>query len=184
MIALGIDTGRWLGWTVLDGVRYLAAGVLDVEELGEDGAVAALVTVAQRARVEVAGIERVTRVIPTLGFQRGAAQQATRLVCAAWLGGELRRALLGTGARVHAPAAEEVRRHFVAPTGPVKRGEKKPDADKVIEAACAQQIAGWPTFIPGTGEAYLKSGKNLASDKRKHAADAALAALYAATVLR
>ena len=35
------------------------------------------------------GIERVLRVVPTVGFQRGAAQQAARLVAAAWIGGEI-----------------------------------------------------------------------------------------------
>lgn len=183
MIALGIDVGRWVGWCTLNGSRFLAGGVLDVEELGEDGVVTELCRIGLDAGVELVALERVKRVLPTLGFQRGAASQATRIADSSWLGGELRRAFLDLEARVETHEAADVRRHFVAPTGPVKKGTKKPDMDEVIEAVCAWKISGWPKTFPGCGAAYKKGGGDLYADRREHVADAAALALYAQAVL-
>jgi hypothetical protein len=185
VIVVGFDPGAWLGWCALaiegKAARFLAAGVLSVEELG-DGALARALHFADAARAELVAIERVTRVLPTLGFQRGAAQQAQRLVDAAWLGGELAAASRGAGRRVLTVQADDVRRHFVAPIAQVGRAGKMPKMDGVLWAAAEQRIALWPSAIRGEGVAYKKRGVDLLADKRSHAADAALLAVYAGTV--
>lgn len=197
-VVLGIDPGAWLGWCALrveaaahlphrDAglvASYLAGGVLSVAELGEVSAVRAMsfgLSAVLPARLpEKVAIERVERVLPTLAFQRGAAQQAGRLVDAAWIGGLVAGAYREKSVCVTEISADAVRRHFVAPTGPVKRGEKKPDMDGVLLAVAQQRIAGWPEHLPGTGAAYQKSGKDLLSNRRSHVVDAALCALWAA----
>jgi hypothetical protein len=187
MIVLGIDPGAWLGWCALRvsaRVGFLAAGVISVDEMGEDAAIVGALAFGASCEegIALAALERVERVLPTLAFQRGAAQQAQRLVDAAWLGGRLLQGLLADGPqiRIATPTADCVRRHFVAPVGPAKRGEKKPDMDSVLAAVAAQRIGGWPAKIPGRGAAYRKDGSDLMADRRSHAVDAALCALWAA----
>lgn len=188
MSVLGIDTGRWVGWSVIDasatGPKFAAAGVLDVEHLGEDGVREELLVVAARHGVRLVGIERVRRVQAHLAFQRGAASMASALVLSSWLGGTLAEALRGGAREVRTFAAEDVRRHFIAPSGPVGRGQKKPDMDGVVAAAVRQHVTDWAAKIPGEGEAYRKDGSDLMADKRAHAHDAALVALYAAHLAR
>jgi hypothetical protein len=186
MIIIAFDPGAWLGWCALAvdamGPRYLAAGVISVEELGEARAREEALRHADQVRATVAAVERVERVLPTLAFQRGAAQQAGRLVAAAWLGGELAQGCRAAGRPVALVSAEQVRRHYVAPTGVAKRGERKPDMDAAVRAA-VEHFVLWPGAIRGTGAAYRKDGSDLMSDRRAHAYDAALLALYAGTVL-
>lgn len=186
MIVLGFDPGAWLGWCALaidaSGPRYLDGGVLSVEELGEDAARDQALHYAAALRVDLVVIERVQRVLPTLAFQRGAAQQAGRLVDAAWLGGELAMGSRCAKRQVLVVAADVVRSHFVAPTGPVARGVKKPKMDGVLTSA-VEHFVLWPTKIGGYGRAYRKDGSDLMSVRRAHVTDAALLALYAGTVL-
>jgi len=183
VIVLGCDPGAWLGWAALaiegGDARYLDAGVLSVDELGEDRARDRVLLAAARVGAELVALERVRRVLPTLAFQRGAAAQAGRLVDGAWLGGEIAQGCRAAGRHVVMCQADDVRRHFIAPTGVVGRGQKKPDMDAVVLAACNQRIAFWPPRIRGEGAAYRKDGADLMSNRRSHAADAALLALFA-----
>lgn len=191
MIVLGVDPGRWVGWCVLDmpaggdirGARpsYVAAGVLDAEELGEARLCGALVTNG----IDRAGVERVERVLARRGAFDSA--RATSLVTAAWLGGTVAQALRAASIDVRTPSADAVRAHFVAGVGPRERATRKAagetaNMDEVVASVCRERIAGWPERLPGTGSAYRRDGSDLLAQRRSHACDAALVALYAASL--
>ncbi len=224
---MGIDPGRWVGWSVLEArgrnivgrvdlaTGYVAAGVLDLEELGEAAVVLELQALALAHRVTRCGIERVIRVQERSAVTRAAmASQATQHVNAAWLGGtvadRLRNTLLpmcGACAKATTPRAcscssidvrtvqaEQVRAHYIAGVGPVEAKHRKAagearDMDGAVAAVVRERVAGWPAKLLGHGAAYMlptkKSGDEptmLRAAAYSHAHDAALVALYVATL--
>lgn len=183
MRVLGIDTGRWVGWALLDVHRgsatYLQAGVLDAQELGEDTVVHSLTRIGEHCAL--VGIERVVKVLARRGMFDST--RATDLVTTAWLGGRIFDSL-DRLTRVKRCTADEVRAQYLAPVGPRESAKRKAagekhDVDGAVLEVCRREIWGWPALIPGSGRAYRKDGGDLLAQHRCHAADAALVGLFA-----
>lgn len=171
MKVLGVDPGgRWWGWALLDGCAYLAAGVLDLEELGEAPLLARLH--AMTASAAGLAIERPGGVAPGIARVRPAAavQASAEIARAAWIAGELAGLCSADGLRVQRVAAADVRTHFFG----------RPSADDdAVEALVRLRVAGWPPRLGGHGSAYGAKGW-LLSQRRAHAHDAAATGLYGA----
>lgn len=140
MIVLGYDVGRYLGWAALAcdvgaRPRYLEAGTVDLEDGGEDAALAAVYGHLVLYRPGAFGVERPARVFASQGGAAAVAR-ANALLTPAWLGGRILEAARSSGALHHDVTASAARKAVV---GAGKVG------DSQVRAAVLARIDGWPT---------------------------------------
>lgn len=184
MRVLGLDPGAWLGWCVLDldiAPAYVEAGVLSIAEIGEDAARAEIVAIAERLCVMHAGVERVRDPHVRGCHPAAVSSMVVELAASSWLGGELAEALRGLACVVAPVPVEDVRNHALGPLPATHR--KRAIVDDLVLAWCAANVVRWPARIPGRGAAYRQDGADLLAQRRSHACDAALVAVYAGHLL-
>ena len=182
MIVLAIDPGAWLGWAALAvaaGPRFLAGGVIAVEDVGEDAAREEALHHAQVVRAELVAVERPEGIAPgtvraMVAKHAGAtlSSMSQRLVEAAWIGAELAAANRAAGRQVVKVPVGAVRAHYIESD---PRARKRTDMDAAAREA-VERFVLWPEKIRGTGRAYRKDGSDLLAERREHVFDAALLA--------
>ena len=190
MIVVAYDPGAWLGWAALAvdaaGPRFLAGGVIAVEDVGEDAARDEALHHATVVCAELVAIERPEGIAPgtvraMVAKHAGAtlSSMSLRLVEAAWIGADLAAANRAVGRQVLKVPAGMVRAHYIESD---PRARKARDLDAAAREV-VERFVLWPEKIRGTGRAYRKDGSDLMAERRAHVFDAALLALYAGTVL-